>query len=129
LPPLESLTEESDFAPFMRPPYRSELRRQALRKMFRNPKYGVVDDLDPYRADFAAFTPLGDIVTSDMKFHAERLLRKQLEKAAEERSGWRARVRPGGCPGSGAGSDRSARRRTKTHRHNPTEDGDERRDG
>jgi hypothetical protein len=43
----------------------------------------VVDALDPYRADYAAYTPLGDIITSDMKFHAERLLRLELEKAAE----------------------------------------------
>jgi hypothetical protein len=83
LPPLESLTAESDFRAFMQPGVDDALRRTALRKMWQNPVYGVVDELDPFRADFAAFTPLGDIVTSDMKFHAERLLREQLEKAAE----------------------------------------------
>jgi hypothetical protein len=83
LPPLESLTEESDFGPFMRAGVDPTLRRAALRKMFRNPKYGIVDELDPYRTDFAAFTPLGDIVTADMRFHAERLLRAQMEQAAE----------------------------------------------
>lgn len=83
LPPLESLTAESDFRAFMQPGVDDALRRAALRKMWQNPVYGVVDDLDPFRADFAAFTPLGDIITSDMKFHAERLLREQLEKAAE----------------------------------------------
>lgn len=83
LPPLESLTGESDFSAFMRPGVDPGLRRQALRKLFQNPKYAVVDELDPFRADFAAFTPLGDIITADMKFHAERLLRKQLEEAPE----------------------------------------------
>jgi hypothetical protein len=83
LPPLESLTAESDFRAFMQPGVDDALRRAALRKMWQNPIYGVVDELDPFRADFAAFTPLGDIVTADMKFHAERLLREQLEKAAE----------------------------------------------
>jgi hypothetical protein len=83
LPPLETLTVESDFRAFMQPGVDGALRQAALRKMFRNPIYGIVDDLDPYRADFAAFTPLGDTITSDMKFHAERLLREQLEKAAE----------------------------------------------
>lgn len=83
LPPLESLTEESDFSAFMQATVDPALRRMALRKMWSNPKYALVDPLDPFRADFAAFTPLGDIVTSDMKFHAERLLRKELEKAAE----------------------------------------------
>jgi hypothetical protein len=83
LPPLESLTAESDFGAFMHPGVDSALRRAALRKMFSNPIYAVVDELDPFRADFAAFTPLGSTITSDMKFHAERLLREQLEKAAE----------------------------------------------
>jgi hypothetical protein len=83
LPSLDSLTSESDFGPFMHGSVDPALRRLALRKMFRNPKYAVLDPLDPYRADYGAFTPLGDIITSDMKFHAERLLREELEKAAE----------------------------------------------
>lgn len=92
LPPLESLTEESDFGPFMRQGVSPEMRRLALRKMFQNPKYAVVDELDPFRADFAAFTPLGDTITADMKFHAERLLRKQLEEAAEAAEAGTARA-------------------------------------
>jgi hypothetical protein len=83
LPSLESMTEESNFGAFMAPGVTPELRRLALRKMFTNPKYAVVDPLDPYRADYAAFTPLGNTITSDMKYHAERLLRKQFEKDAE----------------------------------------------
>jgi hypothetical protein len=83
LPPIESLTAESDFGAFMKPGVGPELRRLALRKLWSNPKYGEVDPLDPFRADFAAFTALGDTVTADMKFHAERLLRKQLEEAAQ----------------------------------------------
>jgi hypothetical protein len=83
LPPLDSLTAESDFGAFMAANVSPELRRQALRKMFTSAKYAVVDPLDPYRADYGAFTALGDTVTSDMKYHAERLLRRELERAAE----------------------------------------------
>jgi hypothetical protein len=83
LPSLDSLTGESDFGAFMAAHVSPELRRQALRKMFTSAKYAIVDPLDPYRADYGAFTALGDTVTSDMKFHAERLLRKELERAAE----------------------------------------------
>lgn len=128
LPPLESLTEESDFGPFMQVGVDPELRRQALRKMFRNSKYAVVDPLDPYRADFAAFTPLGDIITADMRFHAERLLREQLEKAAE---GVEA-----GAPEAGQedaeGSQPAATVAADANEDSttdPTETGDERRDG
>jgi hypothetical protein len=83
LPSLDSLTGESDFGAFMAAHVSPELRRQALRKMFTNAKYAIVDPLDPYRADYGAFTALGDTVTSDMKYHVERLLRKELEQAAE----------------------------------------------
>jgi hypothetical protein len=83
LPPLDSLTAESDFGAFMRPGVDPVLRRTALRKMFRNPKYAVVDPLDPYRVDYGLFTPLGDMITADMKFHAERLLKKAMDQAAE----------------------------------------------
>lgn len=82
LPSLESLTEESDFSPFMKAGVDPDLQRQALRKMWRNPKYAFIDELDPYRADYKAFTALGDILTADMKYHAARLLQEQMEKAA-----------------------------------------------
>jgi hypothetical protein len=82
LPSLESLTEDSDYSAFMRAGVSPDSRRDALRKLFRSPKYGVVDPLDPYRTDYGKYAPLGDIVTADMKFHAERLLREELERVA-----------------------------------------------
>jgi hypothetical protein len=129
LPPLESLTAESDFRAFMQPGVDDALRRAALRKMWQNPVYGVVDELDPFRADFAAFTPLGDIVTADMKFHAERLLREQLEKAAEAgetpASETPASETQDAAATPAAAGDGSA---TQTESNLPTEDADERRD-
>lgn len=140
LPPLDSLTEESDFGAFMHSSVDPALRRQALRKMFRNPKYAVLDPLDPYRADYAAFTALGDTITSDMKFHAERLLRQELEKAAEaaESAGTAspdtgedgsAEQQQGRTEATGldaAGEDGESMARDDST--NPTEDGDERRE-
>jgi hypothetical protein len=136
LPPIESLTEESDIGAFMRPGVDPSLRRLALKKMFRNPKYGVVDPLDPFRADFAAYTPLGDIITADMKFHAERLLRKQLEKAAEADGGAGiAEPVDGDSPGSGEGRAAAASPAGSPEagedaatQETRMEDGDERRD-
>jgi len=125
LPPLESLTAESDFSAFMQPGVDSTLRSAALRKMWQNPIYGVVDDLDPFRADFAAFTPLGDIITSDMKFHAERLLREQLEKAVGDAdSAGSASGEPTASGPAEDGGDDEAQDESTTS----TEDADERRD-
>lgn len=122
LPPLDSMTPESDFTAFMRPGVPASLRAQALRKMFQNPKYGVVDELDPFRADFAAFTPLGDTVTAQMRFHAERLLREEMERVAEslEQGGSEPEAEPAQPRVAAAAPDESA--------SGPTEEGDERRD-
>src|SRR5436190_9295104 len=58
LPPVESLTPESDFAPFMRGDVDPGLRRQALRTLFRDPRFNVMDGLDVYIADFSKPDPI-----------------------------------------------------------------------
>jgi len=58
LPPVESLTPESDFAPFMRDDVDPGLRRQALRTLFRDPRFNVMDGLDVYIDDFSKPDPL-----------------------------------------------------------------------
>lgn len=139
LPPLDTLNEESDFGAFMHAGVDPELRRMALRKMFRNPKYGVVDELDPFRANFAAFTPLGDMVTAEMKFHAERLLRKEMEMAGEAAEGAGTSSPEAGEVGAGESADVRAADAAAESRADDepsaqddstssTEDADERRD-
>jgi len=80
MPPIESLDENSDISGFFSPRVSDALRKQALRKLFRSQKFNVIDPLDHYIEDFRNFPPLGDIVTSDMKHAAERLLKKQQEE-------------------------------------------------
>ena len=46
LPPVESLTPESDFAPFMKGEVDPSVRQQALRTLFRDPRFNVMDGLD-----------------------------------------------------------------------------------
>lgn len=73
IPPLESLDENSDYARFMASDVEKDLRRLALRKLFKAPVFGIRDGLDDYDDDFTSFEKLGNIVTSDMKFHKERI--------------------------------------------------------
>ena len=82
LPPLESLGDESDYSAFMSPEVDEQLKKIALRKLFKAPFYNVLDGLNDYDDDFTSFEALGDIVTSDMKFHQER---KQAEQEQLER--------------------------------------------
>ena len=58
LPPIESLTPESDFAPFMHKDVEPGLRRQALKTLFRDPRFNVMDGLDVYIDDFSKPDPI-----------------------------------------------------------------------
>ncbi len=58
LPPVESLTPDSDYSPFMARDVDDSVRRQALRKLFTDPRLGVVDMLDVYMEDFGKPDPL-----------------------------------------------------------------------
>jgi hypothetical protein len=57
-PPLESLTPESDFAPFMNSRVDPGLRRQALKTLFSDPRFNVMDGLDVYIDDYSKPDPL-----------------------------------------------------------------------
>ena len=81
MPPIETLGEDSDFSGFMSPRVSADLRKQALRKLFRSPKFNVISQMDDYIDDYRNFPALGDIVTSDMKHAAARLIEKQLREA------------------------------------------------
>ncbi|HUL57499.1 MAG TPA: DUF3306 domain-containing protein [Usitatibacter sp.] len=58
LPPVESLTSESDFAPFMQPKVDADLKRLALKKLFADPRFNVMDGLDVYIDDYTRSVPI-----------------------------------------------------------------------
>ena len=58
LPPVESLTPESDFSPFMRAEVDPSMRRQALKTLFSDPRFNVMDGLDVYIDDYSKPDPL-----------------------------------------------------------------------
>ena len=82
MPPIDSLTEDSDFSPFMSPGVSEELRNLALRKLFHAPVFNIRDGLDEYDDDFTTFEKLGDIVTADMK-HQMEIEQQKLKEALE----------------------------------------------
>lgn len=60
LPDIDSLDAESDFTPFMRAGVPEELKRLALRKLWRtNPVFANLDGLNDYDEDFAAILKSG----------------------------------------------------------------------
>ncbi len=83
MPPLDSLTEESDFSGFLSPEVSEELRQVALRKLFRSALFNTRDGLDDYDDDFTSFEKLGDLITSDMRHQMEQEA-KRLAEANDE---------------------------------------------
>ena len=84
MPDIDTLTEESDFSPFMSAGVSDELRNLALRKLFRAPLFNIRDGLDEYDDDFTQFEKLGGIVTADMKHRLEMEQQKLRERLAEQ---------------------------------------------
>jgi len=84
MPAIDSLKEDSDFAAFLSPKVSEKLRRMALRKLFHLPQYNIRDELDFCNGDFRNFTPLGDIITADMRHHMERELIALKERLTAE---------------------------------------------
>lgn len=84
MPAIDSLDGDSDYSAFLSPKVSEKLRRMALRKLFHLPQYNVQDDLDFCSGDFRNFTPLGNIITADMRYHMERELKALNERLAAE---------------------------------------------
>lgn len=58
LPPVESLTPQSDFAPFMAPEVDAQTRSQALKALFADPHFNTMDMMDVYVDDYSKPDPL-----------------------------------------------------------------------
>lgn len=99
MPPVESLDADSDYAQFLSPKVSERLRRAALRKLFHQPQYNVMDGLDTYIADYRDYTPLGDIITADMRHQMERQAEAALARLEEEA---RSIINEGNRPGPAA---------------------------
>ena len=66
LPPVESLTRESDFSLFMQPQVLPELRQAALKKLFADPHFNVMDGLDIYIDDYTRPDPIAASIVSEL---------------------------------------------------------------
>ncbi len=85
MPAITTLTAKSDLSDFFNKGVSADLRRAALRYVFQLPVYNERDGLNDYDDDFTQFEPLGDTITSDMKWHKERKERELQEAEAQQR--------------------------------------------
>ena len=93
LPPVDALTIDSDFSGYFHPKLDENLRRAALRKLFGDPHFNVMDGLDVYIDDYSKSDPLPPELLAQLK-HAQQILawaREDTEKTAREAAAAAAR--------------------------------------
>src|ERR1043165_7848694 len=83
LPPVESLTIDSDFRGFLHPKVDEDLRRSALRNLFSDPHFNVMDGLDVYIDDYSVSEPIPPAMLAGLK-QAQRIL-QWAEEDEEQR--------------------------------------------
>ncbi len=66
LPPIDSLTIDSDFTPFFQPQVDDATKRAALKQLFRDPRFNVMDGLDTYIADYSLPDPVPAAMLEDL---------------------------------------------------------------
>jgi hypothetical protein len=84
LPAVESLTPESDFAGFMHPKVKDELRRLALKKLFSDPHFQTVDPFEPYSIDLTVAESIPPDMLEKLNQARTVLFREEEEKKKAE---------------------------------------------
>ena len=82
LPPVEKLTIDSDFSGFFHPKVDEDLRRRALRKLFSDPHFNVMDGLDVYIDDYSKTEPIPAAMLASLK-QAQRIFEWAAENGAK----------------------------------------------
>lgn len=77
LPPIESLTEDSEVGMFLNEGISEAIQRKVLRKLFHMGKFNMCDGLDDYAEDYTFFEPLQQVL------HAEEQIRQVTEQVRQ----------------------------------------------
>ena len=88
LPPIDSLTKDSDFTPFFAQNVPDFLKRQAYRVLWRsNPIFNFRDGLDDYDEDFSLARLVGKIVSEGASKPGQARANDETEKTAAPEKG------------------------------------------
>jgi hypothetical protein len=85
LPPVDELTLDSDFRGFLHPKVDEDVRRAALKKLFSDPHFNVMDGLDTYIDDYSKPDPLPLEMLAQMK-SAQQIFRWAKNELDEDES-------------------------------------------
>ncbi len=105
LPPVESLTPESDFKPFLRAGVDPGVKQAALKQLFKDPQFNVMDGLDTYIDDYSIADPIPEAMMKTLYQAREHLFSPEEkaaaiaeDKAEEERAAAQAAPDPAAPP-------------------------------
>lgn len=86
LPPVEKLNMDSDYRGFFHPKVDEALRRTALKKLFSDPHFNIMDGLDTYIDDYSISDPLPAAMLGGLK-QAQNIIgwARETEEEAELR--------------------------------------------
>lgn len=109
LPPVESLTFDSDFTAFLRPGVDDKVKRAALKQLFRDPRFNIMDGLDTYIDDYTKADPIApDILADLMQRFGPRPETGEEQAAAVTAPREKPAVSVATQPAISAGSERAA---------------------
>jgi hypothetical protein len=84
LPAIDSLTFESDFKAFLHEKVEESVKRAALKKLFADPRFNVMDGLDTYIDDYTKEDPISEEMLATLE-HARQTLFGPKEEPEEAR--------------------------------------------
>jgi len=104
LPPVEGLNMESDFRGFLHPKVDESLRRAALKKLFHEPHFNVMDGLDTYIDDYSVSDPIPEAMLKTMRQAQDIIVagNERREEAAKHEEAERQRLAAAGAEEAGA---------------------------
>lgn len=85
LPPVEKLTMDSDFHDFFHPKVEEDLRRSALKKLFSDPHFNVMDGLDVYIDDYSKPSPMPAAMLAQLR-QAQKIIEWAQEKKDDDKT-------------------------------------------
>jgi Protein of unknown function (DUF3306) len=85
LPPVDSLTKDSDYTRFMQPDVPRASRNAAMKKLFTDPHFNVMDGLDTYIDDYTKEDPIPESMLRELA--QSKMLGLFDEKKEDEATG------------------------------------------
>jgi len=80
LPPIDGLSFDSDFEAFMHAKVDERVRRMALKKLFSDPRFNVMDGLDVYIDDYSKEDPIPPGMLAQLQHARTTLFGPQTEE-------------------------------------------------